>query len=69
MHTWLQKERLAEFEPYIKNDLLRELYWKNLLVRRDSASGQTWLYWRCPALQRGGLNILGDDDNMKRLKE
>ncbi|MCP4695467.1 MAG: hypothetical protein GY862_01265, partial [Gammaproteobacteria bacterium] len=68
MHTWLQKERLAEFAPDIKNDLLRELYWKNLLVRRDSASGETWLHWRCPALQMGGLKILGDDDNIKQLK-
>jgi hypothetical protein len=50
----LEKEKLAEWQPYILDDLLRELYWKNLLVWRDNG-----LYWRCEAIRMAGKNILG----------
>ena len=53
---WLQQEELGKAQPYILNDLLRQLYWKNLLVERDKR-----LYWRCNTLRMAGLKILGSN--------
>ena len=53
---WLQQEKLGKAQPYILDDLLRQLYWKNLLVERDKQ-----LYWRCDTLRMAGLKILGNN--------
>jgi len=50
---WLEKDCLGQKQPYIINQLLRELYWKNLLVNRD---GQ--LCWRCEAIRMIGKKVL-----------
>jgi DNA-binding XRE family transcriptional regulator len=54
---WLQQEELGKAQPYILDDLLRQLYWKNLLVERDKR-----LYWRCSTLRMAGLKILGNNN-------
>ncbi|MDM8558923.1 hypothetical protein [Candidatus Parabeggiatoa sp. HSG14] len=54
IHEWLQQENLGKAQPYILNDLLRKLYWKNLLVERGE-----YLCWRCETLRLSGLEILG----------
>lgn len=54
---WLQQEELGRAQPFILDDLLRQLYWRNLLVERDRR-----LYWRCDALRIGGLKILGNGE-------
>jgi DNA-binding XRE family transcriptional regulator len=53
---WLQQEELGKAHPYIFDDLLRQLYWKNLLVERNKR-----LYWRCDTLRIAGLKILGNN--------
>lgn len=50
----LQRDDLGKAKPYIFDDLLRELYWKNLLVKRDGR-----LCWRCEAIKMTGLEIFG----------
>lgn len=58
-------------EPFIREDLLRELYWKNLLVKRDESVDPdldsyyrttryrtTRLYWRCEAIRMAGRQVL-----------
>jgi len=42
--------------PYLSDELLRHLYWKNLL--KSSPDGQR-LIWRCEALRLAGLHVLG----------
>ena len=55
LEKWLQQEELGKAQPYILDDLLRQLYWQNLLVERDKR-----LYWRCNTLRMAGLKILGN---------
>jgi len=52
-------ERLAKLDicpatPYIYDELLRQLYWANLLVKREGR-----LVWRCEAILQAGMSILG----------
>jgi transcriptional regulator with XRE-family HTH domain len=54
---WLKQDKLAYWQPYIQNELLRELYWKNLLVKRDN-NGKQGLEWRCDAVRMAGKRIL-----------
>lgn len=51
--SWLGKEDLGGATPFILNDLLRELYWKNLLVKRNGR-----LCWRCEAIRSTGKSVL-----------
>jgi hypothetical protein len=58
---WLKKgtqEKVAKWQPYIQNDLLRKLFWKNLLVRQDN-NGESGLYWRGEVILWAGKKILG----------
>jgi hypothetical protein len=55
---WLKQDKLAGWQPYILDDVLRELYWKNALVKRDN-DGEIGLYWRCEAIRMAGKKILG----------
>jgi hypothetical protein len=55
---WLEQDKLTEWQPYILDDILRELYWKNALVRREK-DGKSGLYWRCEAMRMAGKKILG----------
>ncbi len=54
---WLKQDKLADWQPYIQNELLRELYWENLLVKRDN-NGKHELEWRCDAVRMAGKTIL-----------
>ena len=45
----LKELKVAPFRAYFNNSLLRTLYWKNLLVKRDNQ-----LYWRCEAIRLAG---------------
>jgi len=42
---------------YIFDDLLRQLYWANLLVKR-LVKGEMRLVWRCEAIRQAGISIL-----------
>jgi hypothetical protein len=57
IQEWLQREDVGNAQPYILNPLLRQLYWKNLLVEREF-KGKQRLCWRCKALRIAGNNIL-----------
>lgn len=53
IYKWLQQEDLGKAQPYILDDLLRQLYWKELLVERGKR-----LYWRCEAVRMAGRTVL-----------
>jgi transcriptional regulator with XRE-family HTH domain len=55
------KPLLSSWQPYILDKLLRELYWKNLLVWRDKKE----LYWRCEAVCMAGEKIFRCDDDKR----
>ncbi|EDN67741.1 hypothetical protein BGP_0737 [Beggiatoa sp. PS] len=57
MRNWLNREEVGKAEPYIMDNVLRKLYWKNLLVERNNH-----LYWRCEAMRIAGKNIIGNDN-------
>jgi hypothetical protein len=57
IYEWLQQKNLGKTQPYILNGLLRQLYWKNLLVERGEH-----LCWRCEALRIAGRQILGNEN-------
>jgi hypothetical protein len=56
--NWLQQDDLGAFTYFINNNLLRKLYWKNLLVVRETVDGKKRLCWRCEALKMAGNKIL-----------
>jgi hypothetical protein len=51
--SYLNKVDIQPAEPYIFDDLLRELYWSNLLIKRGLR-----LEWRCEALCKVSRKIL-----------
>lgn len=51
---WLSQTEVGPAQPYIFDDLLREVYWLNLLVARDGR-----LVWRGEAVRQAGLKTLG----------
>ncbi len=53
---WLQKDEVGKAEPYILDNLLRQLYWKNLLVEREE-NEEKRLYWRCEAMRMAGKQM------------
>jgi len=62
---WLEQEHLGEMQPYILDDLKRQLYWKNLLVGKELGGmgeeiiKKKYLCWRCEAIQMAGREVLG----------
>jgi hypothetical protein len=52
MGEHLQQECVAKVQPFILDNLVRKLYWKNLLVERDGK-----LCWRCETLRMVGAEI------------
>jgi len=50
---WLAREDLGPTETYIRDDLLRRLYWSNLLATRNGR-----LVWRCEVIRKAGQEIL-----------
>jgi hypothetical protein len=50
---WLAQEDLGPTEEYIRDDLLRQLYWSNLLTERNER-----LVWRCEVIRKAGQEIL-----------
>ncbi|HIE02872.1 MAG TPA: hypothetical protein EYP59_21755 [Thiotrichaceae bacterium] len=59
---WVQKEELGKAEPYIQDNVLRQLYWKNLLVERK-INGEKRLFWRCEAMRKAGNHICCAENN------
>lgn len=55
IREWLAQPEVAPAPPYIFDDLLREVYWLNLLVKRNNR-----LVWRCEAIREAGQEILGN---------
>jgi len=57
VNQWLQQDKLVQAQPFILDPLLRQLYWKNMLVERE-INGTRYLCWRCEALKIAGQHIL-----------
>ncbi|MDM8558179.1 toll/interleukin-1 receptor domain-containing protein [Candidatus Parabeggiatoa sp. HSG14] len=62
VREWLVQEDIAPSlflfsYGHKRNDVLRRLYWKNLLAERD-VNGYKTLCWRCKAMRLAGKNIL-----------
>ncbi len=53
LRTWLGQDELGPSEPYLFDDLLRRLFWRNLLY---VCNGK--LRWRCEALKSAGRRVL-----------
>jgi hypothetical protein len=53
----LKVEDLGPYQPYLSDPLLRRLYWKNLLTKRNMNRRQH-LVWRCDAIRKVGQEIL-----------
>ncbi len=54
---WLQQKDLGKALPYLLDKVLRQLYWKNLLVKQE-INGEKRLCWRCEAIRQAGQEIL-----------
>ncbi len=50
---WLGQEDLGPTEAFIRDGLLRRLFWGNLLVERDEK-----LVWRCDSIRMAGEDVL-----------
>ncbi len=50
----LQQEQLGRYMAWLDNELLRRLYWQNLITDRN---GQ--LVWRCDLIRNAGKELLG----------
>jgi hypothetical protein len=62
LHEWLAQEQVAPVSTLYsygdkRNELLRRLYWKNLLVLRPN-EGQKYLCWRSEALRSVGQSLI-----------
>jgi hypothetical protein len=55
LREWLKLVDVAPAQPYIFDDLLREVYWLNLLVAQEGR-----LVWRSEAIRQAGLQTLGE---------
>lgn len=51
----LENEKVAEMEPFIRDPLVRRLYWRNLIYAAD----RRVLRWRCEAIREAGRKIIG----------
>lgn len=51
--NWLQQEQLYEFNDWPVDELLRDLYWSNLLTRRNGKFS-----WRCDLIRDMGRKVL-----------
>ncbi|OQW91112.1 MAG: hypothetical protein BWK78_05495 [Thiotrichaceae bacterium IS1] len=51
---WLAARKIAPAKEFLLDQLLRELYWKNLIVKGDG----NWIYWRCEAIRLAGTAVL-----------
>jgi len=57
VYQWLQQDDLGAFTHFISDNLLRKLYWKNMLTVRE-VDQEKRLCWRCEALKMAGKEIL-----------
>lgn len=55
--TMLTKSELAPYRPYLIDPLLSSLFWRNLIVAKKTKQHK-FLCWRCPAIQRAGIQML-----------
>ena len=53
----LDQDDLGPYRDWIKDPLLRRLYWTNLL-RADGVPARARLVWRCAAVREAGLRVL-----------
>ncbi|MEN8259868.1 MAG: toll/interleukin-1 receptor domain-containing protein [Pseudomonadota bacterium] len=51
--TLLKQKQLGRFDPWPSDELLRKLYWNNLITRK----GQNFI-WRCELIRKLGLEIV-----------
>jgi len=54
---WLEKEEITKAQPFILDDTLRRLYWKNLITNRVTSGGDK-LCWRCSLIQTIGQTVM-----------
>jgi TIR domain len=60
MQKWLNHHCIRPAEPFIRDSLLRRLYWKNLLGEKLGRNHQWLLCWRCEAIRLAGQKILAN---------
>ncbi|NJO17844.1 MAG: helix-turn-helix transcriptional regulator [Thioploca sp.] len=51
---WLEKPKIASYPVYLTNKLLRDLYWRGLLIKTGNE-----IHWRCEAIRLAGQFIMG----------
>lgn len=56
----LNKEALAQAQPYISDPFLRKLFWSNLIAVKGAGVNAKF-YWRCEIIREIGRKILKDD--------
>jgi hypothetical protein len=57
MCEFLKNEELCPYRSYIHDDLIRKLYWKNLITKRGKGRHRS-LFWRCSAIIEVGRMVL-----------
>lgn len=55
----LEKEEIFPYDSYLHDDVLRTLYWKNLLCWKEKASDK-YLVWRSVIIREAGKKIVGN---------
>ncbi len=59
VNQYLEDDDLGATEPYVFDDTLRDLYWRNLLTTRPPRDDRgSRLVWRCEAIRQAGREIL-----------
>ncbi len=53
--------RKVENKTILRNEFLKKLYWKNLLVKREDG-----FYWRCETIQNAGKSLISCDHKVYR---
>ncbi|MEZ5453400.1 MAG: toll/interleukin-1 receptor domain-containing protein [Thiothrix sp.] len=59
----LEKEQLGRYSPWLIDDVVRGLYWSNLLTVREVEPRKRQLVWRCELIRRTGRAALGCGGN------
>lgn len=57
----LEKEHLGRYSPWLIDEVVRGLYWSNLLTVREVEPRKRQLVWRCELIRRTGRAALGCD--------
>ncbi len=54
IREWLQRDEVGPAQPYILNEVLRELYWRNLVKDTDGKL----IWWRCEVIRKIGEEVV-----------